>query len=108
MDSKQEEKLSPEEMREKRLQALEKQEKAIEVMQDEEEGKDEEEEQEEEAEMAHITIPMDPDVFTSTKGLMWPSYAGDDDILRWHSQGFRCVSFHVSSHCFSVPSFSVS
>ena len=76
--------LSTEELREKRLKALGEQKEEGEVV-------EEEEEEQEEEEQAYIKIPMDPGVLSSTKELMWPSYSSDDDILRWHSQGFRSI-----------------
>lgn len=46
------------------------------------------EEPEQKRQMTHRTITLNEVQFQVLRALMFPAYAADDDIQRWHSQGF--------------------
>ena len=86
MDEEEPKKLDNEELREARLKAL-----GESTDEDEEQEKDEKDDQEKvkPEESDGIAMDCDPAVLQQIRSLIWPNTSGEDDIQRWHSQGFE-------------------
>ena len=86
MDEEEPKKLDNEELREARLKAL-----GESHDEDEEQEKDEKDDQEKDKseESDGIKMDCDPAVLQQIRSLIWPNTSGEDDIQRWHSQGFE-------------------